>query len=83
MFYHNALFASLFFNRKRDKGGIGVKNSERLIRQLQEFGLNPQYWVLKELKQKHRWILIHKREDLCLLGTTEEKKGWKNLEWLI
>ena len=60
-----------------------MKDSQNLIIQLREFGLNPHYWVLRKLKQKHRWMVIHKKEDLCLLGKTEEKKGWKNLEWLI
>ncbi len=61
-----------------------MKNSKNLVRQLQEFGLNPHYWILRKLKkEKHRWIVIHKSEDLCLLGTTEGNKSWKNLEWLI
>ncbi len=61
-----------------------MKKNQNLINQLQEFGLNPHYWILKKLKQKHRWIVRHKKNrDLYLIGTTEKKKGWKNLEWAI
>jgi len=60
-----------------------MKKSKILVQQLQEFGLNPKYWILKKLKQKHSWLVIHKQyQDLCLLGKTKGEK-WKNLEWLF
>ena len=61
-----------------------MNKNKNLIAQLQEFGLNPHYWTLKKLKQRHRWVIIHKKEqDLCLLGTTEASRSWRDLEWLI
>ena len=57
---------------------------KNLIKQLKEFGLNPHYWFLKKLKQKNRWMIIHKKEKgVRLIGTTETNRCWKDIEWVI
>ncbi|MDE0518001.1 MAG: hypothetical protein OXH36_00375 [Bdellovibrionales bacterium] len=58
--------------------------NKHLITQLKEFGLNPNYWCLKKLKQKNRWMIIHKKEQgVRLIGTTEKNRDWKAIEWVI
>ena len=60
-----------------------MKKNNKLIEQLQEFGLNPHCWKLKKLKWKHYWMIINKKEqDLCLIGKTKGTH-WNNLEWII
>ena len=61
-----------------------MNNQKSLINQLQEFGLNPRFWLLKKLNQKGIWLIMHKNhQGLYLKGKVTHRKRWKELEWLI
>ena len=61
-----------------------MNKSKNLTEQLKEFGLNPNYWMLQKLREKHRWMIIHKQDrNLRLMGKAKEKNGWEDLKWLI
>ena len=61
-----------------------MDHQESLINQLKDFGLNPRFWLLKKLKQKNIWMVIHKdHQELCLKGRINSDYQWKELEWQI
>lgn len=52
--------------------------TEKLKKQLGEFGLNPQDWNLFRLNSKNYLIKNKQENELCFWGQTE-KKRWKEL----
>ena len=54
---------------------------QSLLNGLRDFGLNPQEWTLMGEAWKRGWpqLIVHRREDLCFVGTTQKSEG--RLSW--
>ncbi len=75
----------------KKKGDNNMNNIQQqqicLLDQLQEFGLNPNRWLIrKQFCDTNRWLIINKSHREFYLkgetkGETKHGKKWKYLEW--
>ncbi len=60
-----------------------MKNKNNLLKELKEFGLNPDSWLLEKASQQNAWLIKSRKDhEFCMRGTTNKENHWKELEWM-